>query len=150
MANDNLKSLEEIVKTILEKIDDTAKFNVSFDEDHYQIDIEAENPAILIGFRGENLQSLQFIVSLIFYQQTKLWQPVVVDVGDWRKKREQELVDAALKLAQKAKFSNQAQTISHLIPRERRIIHMALQDHPDVLTESFGDGDDRKLVIKPK
>lgn len=144
------QKLEEITSTIISRIDPEAKLSIVENQDQIVVNIESKKPALLIGFRGENLQALQLIIGLIFHQQTGVWWTLLVDVDNWQKKRQEELVAAAYRLAQKAKFSNQTQTISHLLPRERRIIHIALADHPDVVTESQGEESDRKLLIKPK
>ena len=78
------------------------------------------------------------------------WQRIVVDVGDWREKREEQLRRMALSAAQRVKFSKESVAMSYLNSAERRIIHIALAENPDVETRSEGEKRERRLVIEPK
>ena len=78
------------------------------------------------------------------------WIRVVVDVGDWREKQEQRVKDLAYQIVEKAIETGQPQPIYNLTPSQRRVVHMALADNKDVLTESEGEGEDRYLVVKPR
>lgn len=114
----------------------------------FNVQIETEDSGYLIGFHGETLTAFQLILSLMIYRKLGNWVKLVVNVGDYREKRHDQLNRLALNVAQKVKFSGQSQVIANLSSAERRIIHLSLADHPDVITESEGEGEERKLVVK--
>lgn len=145
------KSLEEIIADM--GIDVQIKIEAAKEEkedESLQIQIESSQAAALIGFHGETLYSLQIIISYLVHKVTKKWIKVVVNIGDYLQKREEQLKKLALNLAMKAKFSQEEQVVSNLNASERRIIHLALADRSDVYTVSEGDGRQRQLTIKPK
>ncbi len=150
MVEDAKQGLEEIIATIIPTIDPKATWVLVEREEGIVVDIKTPNPALLIGFRGYNLQALQFLLGLLLYQRTGQWWPVLVDVDGWWQKREHDLIAQAQKLAQKAKFSRKPQVLTNLSPRERRLIHLTLASHPDVTTQSQGEGANRQLLIIPK
>lgn len=127
-----------------------AKVDCSQNEEVINVAIDCENPGILIGFKGETIFSLQLILSLMIYKKLNKWQRIVVNVADWREKREETLKALALSTAEKVKLSGQSSYLNHLNAAERRVVHMVLADHPDVITESEGEGYERRLVVKPK
>lgn len=116
----------------------------------FHLDIDCEEPGVLIGHHGETIFSLQLIISLLCYKRLGEWQRILVNVGDWREKRIEALKKMALSATQRVKFSGEEVILPHLNAGERRTIHLYLADHPDVTTESVGEGEERRLVIKPK
>lgn len=119
-------------------------------DDSFHLAIETPDSGILIGFHGENLYALQLVLSLIAYKKLGTWQRIIVDVGGWRAKREEQLKRMALAAAQKAKFSQEAIVMPYLNAAERRVLHLVLADHPDIATRSEGKGNERRLIIEPK
>lgn len=119
-------------------------------EDFIYLDVESEDSSLLIGYHGESLASLQLIISLLVYKKLGEWQRIVLDVNGWRGEREEYLEKLALNLAQKVKFSGQPVQLPALPASERRIVHLYLKDHPDVVTYSEGEGRQRRLIIKTK
>ena len=113
-------------------------------------DIEGDDLGILIGRRGQTLACLQFIVRLIVGQQTKAWVPIVVDVEGYKQRCYERLQALAARLAEQVKARRVPFTLEPMLAYERRIIHLALADDPDVTTESIGEGESRKVVIRPK
>ena len=114
------------------------------------IDLEGEDSGLLIGRRGQTLQALQFLVNLIVRNQYGEGVRVVLDVERYRQRRENSLRDMATKVASRVVQSNRAVALEPMSPADRRIVHTALTDHPGVITESTGMGDDRKVNIIPK
>jgi spoIIIJ-associated protein len=114
------------------------------------LDISGADLGILIGRRGETLSSLQFITNLIVSRRLKKWVKVIVDVEGYRVRRQETLRGLALRMAERAKMTRQPVTLEAMPAQERRIVHIALQNHPHVTTESTGEGEDRKVVIIPK
>ena len=113
-------------------------------------DIEGDDLGILIGRRGQTLACLQFILRLVVGHQTKIWLPIVVDVEGYKQARSEKLQALACRLAEQVKDSGKPFTLEPMPAYERRVIHLALADHPDVTTESVGLGEARKVVIRPK
>lgn len=150
MSEDQLKKIKEITEQLVADLGFSAEVTVQSEEEGFNVQIESPEAAALIGFHGENLQAIQLILSFMVHKALGEWTRVNVNVGDYRQKREEQLTTLALSLATKAKFSNETQAIPNLSASERRIIHLVLADHPDVVSESEGEGRERTLTIKPK
>ena len=113
-------------------------------------DIRGEDLGILIGRRGQTLACLQFILRLIVSRQTTAWVPLTVDVESYRQRRSEKLKALAERLAEQVSNRRSPFTLEPMAPYERRIIHLTLANHPGVITESTGEGESRKVVIRPK
>ena len=114
------------------------------------LDIVGDDLGILIGRRGETLAALQYITRLMVSRKTRRWYPLVVDVEQYKVRRERSLTRLAQRMAERVSFSRQPIALEAMSAYERRIVHMALRDHPSVTTESVGEGDQRKVTIIPK
>ena len=152
MTKEELNKIEKETKELLSSLEIPAKAQISFNEKNNCVDvqIDSDEAALLIGFHGETIQAIQVILSFLVHKSLGNWLKVMVNVGDYRQKREEQLTKLAMNLAMKVKFSGEAQIVPSLSPAERIIVHLALTDHPDVCSESEGEGRDRQLVIKPK
>jgi spoIIIJ-associated protein len=113
-------------------------------------DITGEDLGILIGRRGQTLAALQYLVRMMINRRTDKWSSIVIDVEGYKQRRSQALRSFALDMAERVKARKAPFTLEPMPPYERRIIHMALADNAHVFTESVGQGDDRKVVIRPK
>jgi spoIIIJ-associated protein len=114
------------------------------------LNIEGEDLGMLIGRRGQTLASFQFIVRVMISQKLRRWHSVSIDITRYKEKRHESLQRLAVSMANQAKQSRRPVTLEPMPPDERRIVHMALSNHPDVTTHSIGEGDERKIVIQPK
>lgn len=114
------------------------------------LDITGEDLGILIGRRGETLTALQYLVNLMVSRRLKAHAGVMVDVEGYRERRRNALRGLALRLADRVSSTGRSVTLEPMPSLERRIVHLALRDHPDVITESIGDGESRKVTITPK
>jgi spoIIIJ-associated protein len=114
------------------------------------LNIEGEDLGILIGRRGQTMVSLQYIVRLIMAHKMQVQLPIVLDVEGYKQRRCEGLRLLATRLAEQVKNRKTPFTMEPMSAFERRIIHLTLADHPDVITESIGFGDARKVVITPK
>lgn len=112
--------------------------------------IKGEDLGILIGRRGQTLACLQHMVRLIVGHQTKAWVPIIIDIEGYKQRRYQALQIFARRMAEQVKAKEEPFTLEPMSAYERRIIHLTLADHPDVITESIGEGEARKVVILPK
>ena len=113
------------------------------------IDLAGEDSGLLIGRRGQTLQALQFLVNLIVRRQFEGVR-VVLDVENYRQRRELQLREMATTIAKRVAETNRSITLEPMPPADRRIIHTSLTDHPGVATESSGEGEGRKVTIMPK
>ena len=113
------------------------------------IDLAGEDSGLLIGRRGQTLQALQFLVNLIVRKQFEGVR-VVLDVENYRQRRELQLREMATTIAKRVAETNRSITLEPMPPADRRIIHTSLTDHQGVSTESTGEGEGRKVTIMPK
>lgn len=114
------------------------------------LDVTGDDLGILIGRRSETLQALQFMVRLMVNRELNRWEPIVVDVQSYRVRRRNSLRQMAQKMAERAAASQKRVVLEAMPAHERRIIHIALRDHPQVMTKSVGSEDNRKVTIVPK
>jgi spoIIIJ-associated protein len=105
---------------------------------------------ILIGRRGQTLATLQYMLRIMVSHQTKVWTPIVIDVEGYKQRRSEALQALAVRMAEQVRTRGTPFTLEPMPAYERRIIHLALADHPDVTTQSIGEGDLRKVVILPE
>ncbi|HEY5600827.1 MAG TPA: R3H domain-containing nucleic acid-binding protein [Patescibacteria group bacterium] len=146
----DIEIVENLTKELFEKVDPQASVTISqVEDDSYLIDINSNDAGILIGHHGSVLESLRLIISLMFFTKTGKWIQIALDVNGWQDRRNQTLIDKANELAQRVIETGEPVTLSNLNGRERRVVHMALSENNEVATESFGEDEDRKLVIKP-
>lgn len=104
---------------------------------------------LLIGNHGETLLAIEFITALMVNSGRENWYRVKLDVDGYRKRREDELRQLALKMADKAKFLNESIELRPMASADRRVIHTVVAEMGDVVSESVGEGRDRRVIIKP-
>lgn len=114
------------------------------------LDIQGEDLGILIGRRGKTLFSLQYLVNLILSKRLRSRVKVFVDVEGYRLRRQASLKALALRMADQVRATRMGIILEAMPPHERRIVHLALQDNAYVVTESIGEGDNRKVNITPR
>ncbi len=114
------------------------------------LDVKGDDLGILIGRRGQTLSCLQYIVRLIVGHQTEAWVPIIVDVEGYKQRRYEALQALAWRIAEQVKAEQAPFRLEPMSAYERRIIHLALAEHPDVTTQSIGEGEARQVVILPK
>ena len=117
---------------------------------HINVDIRGNDLGVLIGRRSETLAAFQYVASLIVGKDTQQFIQLTVDVEGFRERREKQLIQMAKRMADQVTKSGRRQTLEPMPSGERRIIHIALRDHPEVKTESTGDDPYRKVTIIPK
>jgi spoIIIJ-associated protein len=147
-------SIEEIVgdflSPIFEKMDIQADIEVTFKDGQANIRLTGEDIGIIIGRRGETLDALQYLLSLVINRQSEDYIRVILDVADYRLKREETLRRLAKRVAEKVFKSRRNITLDAMNPYERRIIHSTLQDYQGVDTQSIGEEPNRKVVVRFK
>jgi|SRR5690349_13239756 len=114
------------------------------------VDIRGNDLSVLIGRRSETLSAFQYIASLIVGKEEQQFVQLTVDVEGYRDRREKQLIQMAMRMADQVTKNGRRQTLEPMPSAERRIIHIALREHPAVKTESTGEEPYRKVMILPK
>ena len=115
-----------------------------------RLNVVGDDLGMLIGRHGQTLASVQYLVRLMVNQRIHRWIPLIVDVNDYREERAERLQRLALRLAEQVVSSGRGVALEPMPAADRRQIHLALRDHPQVYTQSVGEGDRRKVQILPK
>ena len=113
-------------------------------------EIEGDDAGLLIGRKGETLSTLQFIVRYIVSQKMGDRVNLMIDVEGYQERRNLSLANMARRVASRVSDTGRPITLEPMPPNERRIVHLALSDHPRVMTESTGMGSSRQVVIQLK
>ncbi len=112
--------------------------------------IDYDNPGVLIGRRGQSLSALQYMVNFLSSRQLKSGVKVLVDVADYRKRRQEELENMAMRIADLVRTNQRSITMEPMDAWERRLVHIALREETGVITGSVGYGERRKVVVSLK
>jgi len=147
---DIVREVTQVVQTLLDLLGVSARLEVVSSELPIGLNIVGDDLGILIGRGGRALASLEYVAKLVVMGRLKAWVPLAIDVGEYRKRRRDSLQKLALYLAEQVKSRGRAITMEPMPAHERRIIHLALANNPDVTTRSIGEGENRKIVILPK
>lgn len=153
VVNDSAEKVEKLLNKILLHMNLSATVSVKREGSDISVDISNINPTdmgILIGKRGNTLDSIQYLLNLFVNKNRTDYMRVVVDVQGYRKKREDTLIRLANKMAQKSKAIRKPIKLEPMNPYERRIIHSALQNVNGVVTYSEGEEPYRRVVIHAK
>lgn len=144
------ETIEAFLKPIFDKMGISATMEIEYLEEQMNIRLSGENIGIVIGRRGETLDALQYLLSLIINKNAESYTRVVLDVSDYRAKREETLQRLAKRVAEKVVKTRRNVTLEPMNPYERRIIHSTLQNHKFIDTQSVGEEPNRKVVIRFK
>lgn len=147
---DHQKAIKKITEELLNLLGIEASIDIRGVENDYEITLDTPDSRIVIGHHGDVLESLQLILSLCISRNFNEFKRISVEVGDYRKNREDWLKNLALETKNKVLSQQREFTLPMLKAWERRIIHLVFQNDNEVMTESVGDGKDRVLVVKPK
>ena len=143
-----------IAKTFLSKVFQAMNMEVEVaaksDEDALNVEMSGEHMGLVIGKRGDTLDALQYLTSLVVNHESDERVRVVLDTENYREKRTQALVALANKTANTVTKTGKSIALEPMNPQERRIIHSALQDNKNVTTFSTGQEPRRKIVIAPQ
>jgi len=120
------------------------------DRRYINVDVRGDDLSVLIGRRSETLNAFQYVASLMIGKEAKQFVQLMIDVEGFRARREKQLMQMAQRMADQVTKNGRRQSLEPMPSAERRIIHIALRDHPAVRTESTGDDPYRKVVILPK
>ncbi len=154
---ETMKIASNVVRDLMEKMRVKANIESKIGEASddvdgrvIMIDIQGDDLSFLIGRHSEVLHSLQYITSLIVGREVGHWVPLVIDVQGYRERRERQLRQMAARMADQVVKTGRRISLEPMSATERRIIHLALRDNNQIMTESIGEEPNRKVVIYPK
>ncbi len=151
VKNDYIYESKKFLKDVLDKMSVTAEIVVEEKDDTIRIELKGKDMGILIGYRGETLDALQYLLSLVINKYNEnTYKRVVLDTENYRAKREETLQNLANKMAHNVKRSGKVFKLEPMNPYERRVIHSALQNDKYVSTYSEGEEPYRRVVIELK
>lgn len=146
-----LDSAEQFLKDVLKSMNIEANIDIKEENDIININLCGPKMGLIIGYRGETLDSLQYLVSLVVNKNhDNPYKRVVLDAENYRSKRKETLVKVAQKTAYKVRKSGRPYKLEPMNPYERRVIHSALQEYIDINTYSEGEEPFRRIVISLK
>ena len=151
VKRDYKEEVRVFLRSILDNMNIKAEIRIKEENDILYIDLTGPKMGIVIGYRGETLDSLQYLCSLVVNKDHSIaYKKVVLDTESYRKKREETLIRVAEKTAYKVRKNHRPYRLEPMNPYERRIIHSALQENEFVYTYSDGDEPHRRIVVDIK
>ena len=147
--DNSVEVAQEILKKIVSLISADTKISAEKKGDDIILNIEGNNPGILIGHKGKTLEALEFIINKAVNKVFEKKVRVVVDSENYRQRSEESLRRLALKMGEKAKKTKKTVTTDPISPHDRRIVHLALKGDHYVQTKSEGEGLFKKVYIVP-
>ena len=143
--------IEAVIVEFLSKVFDamnlTVKINVNITEESVDVDLVGDDMGVLIGKRGQTLDSLQYLVSLVVNKKSDKYLRVKLDTENYRERRKETLENLAKNIAFKVKRTKRPVSLEPMNPYERRVIHSALQNDKYVTTKSEGEEPFRHVVV---
>jgi spoIIIJ-associated protein len=151
VKRDYKEEVRMFLRSILDNMGIQAEIRIRETEDILYINLNGPKMGLIIGYRGETLDSLQYLASLVVNKSHDIsYKKVVLDTENYRKKREETLIRVAEKTAYKVRKTGRSYKLEPMNPYERRVIHSALQDNEYVYTFSEGDEPHRRIVVDIK
>ena len=151
-APDSVMVASEVIESLIDLLDAdvvlTLKQLHNEDLDGPIFEIEGDDAGLLIGRKGETLNTFQFLVRYIVSHKLDDRVNLMIDVEGYQQRRHQSLENMARRVARRVSDTGRSITLEPMPPNERRIVHLALSDHPEVTTESTGFGDSRQVTVQ--
>ena len=144
-----ITTAQEVLQEMLRLMGVEATVEITMGSETSKLNVKGEDLGVLIGRRGEKLASLQHLVNLIVAKREGQWHRISVDVENYRGRREEQLRDVAERAAKRVAQSGKIIQLEPMPAVERRIVHMALVENPQVRTQSVGVEPNRRIVVLP-
>ena len=150
-APDVVTTASEVLQSLLDMMeaDVTSRLTQAHDEElgGPVFEIEGDDSGLLIGRRGETLRALQFLVRFMVSRRLDQRVSLMVDVEGYQERRYRSLGNMAQRVARRVANTGHSISLEPMPANERRAVHVALADHPEVVTESAGEGESRQVVV---
>ena len=151
VKRDSLNEAKTFLTEVLQSMNMEAEVNLKYEDNEIKIELIGPNMGLLIGYRGETLDSLQYLISLVVNKNhDEEYKRVTLDTENYRAKREETLKRLASKIAYKVRISGRVLKLEPMNPYERRIIHSTLQNDSYIYTFSEGEEPYRRVVVDLK
>ena len=144
------KEIEEFLRKFINSVGESLEYDVKIEDSTIKINIDGNASGLLIGYRGETLNSLQVILSSIANKSTKERIQVILNIANYKEKREKILEELAEKVSKTVLKTGKNITLEPMNAYERKIIHSKLQNNARIETYSIGEGENRRIVIAKK
>jgi len=144
------EEVENFLDTLFQKMGIPANATADEQDKLIKVEITGDATGVLIGRRGETLDSIQYLTSLVVNKSSEDYKRIFLDTENYREKREETLVNLANRIATKVAKTGKGVVLEPMNPYERRILHATLHDHPVVCTMSEGEEPFRRVIIKKK
>ncbi|OGH21400.1 MAG: hypothetical protein A2958_01230 [Candidatus Levybacteria bacterium RIFCSPLOWO2_01_FULL_38_13] len=144
------KTVKKTAEELIKLLGIEGEVSVKADDESFNINLQTQDSGIVIGRHGDILEALQIILSLCISQKLGKFFRISLEVGDYKKNREEWLKSMAHEAKEKVISENKEIIVPALKAWERRIIHLLLKDDKEVVSESIGEGKERTLVVRPK
>lgn len=155
MDNNVSAKLNEVLRNVTQRMGFECRVDLgSENRDGQEIVTAAlyvpEHGRVLIGKNGQNLRALEHLVRLVFGKMSPEYGgSVLLDINDYRKTRATQVLEIARQVVMKVRNTQKAEALVPMSAYERRVVHMELAAHPDIVTESVGEEPQRRIIIKP-
>lgn len=151
LKRDYIGDAKKFLRDILNAMNVKAEIHIKEENNEININLVGPNMGVLIGYRGETLDSLQYLLSLVVNKNhDETYKRVILDTVNYRQNRQETLKKLALKMGDKVRINGKTLKLEPMNPYERRVIHSTLQDNAYVTTHSEGDEPYRRVVIELK
>lgn len=141
---------ENFLNSVFDDMNLKVEFDTKFEGNDLTINLIGDDMGIIIGKRGETLDSLQYLTSLVVNKGEGSYIKVTIDTENYRTKRQEALRALAQRIADKVAKTGRRHIFEPMNPYERRVLHATLQSHEEVTTYSIGEDPNRKVVVAPK
>ncbi|WP_346940506.1 RNA-binding cell elongation regulator Jag/EloR [uncultured Clostridium sp.] len=151
LKRDHIGDAKKFLREILNAMNIKAEIHIKEENNEININLVGPNMGVLIGYRGETLDSLQYLVSLVVNKNhDETYKRVILDTVNYRHNRQETLKKLAFKMSEKVRINEKTLKLEPMNPYERRVIHSTLQNNAYVTTHSEGEEPYRRVVIELK
>lgn len=151
LKRDHIGDAKKFLRDVLNAMNIKAEIHIKEENNEININLIGPNMGVLIGYRGETLDSLQYLVSLVVNKNhDETYKRVILDTVNYRHNRQETLKKLAFKMSEKARINGKTLKLEPMNPYERRVIHSTLQNNAYVTTHSEGEEPYRRVVIELK
>lgn len=145
------QTIKQLLEEILNFMNANAVVDIEVDaENNHKATIEGENLSFLIGYRGESIDALQTLLNITIFKRFGDDTKVLVDINGYRKQRQDKLEQIARNFIDRVRFLGKEVEMPPMNPFERKTVHTFVSTYDDVVSESTGEGHERRVVLKPK
>lgn len=120
------------------------------EENNFNVTVSGDDLNFLIGFRGQSLDGLQGILRLMIYRETQTQPLITLDINEYKNRKTEKIQDMAKTFIDKVRFFQKEVEMPRMSSWERRQIHVLVSEYDDIESESTGEGENRRVVLKPK